>query len=151
MQSVDRQMRLRLGRSILNGFQPRLHGVATGAPIPSYLPIAQVADEILAEEIKGEPLNIVSEVLLGTPATAHILGGCCMGDTPEQGVIDRNHQVFGYSGLYVCDGSVVPSNLSVNPSLTITALAERFCTQFPDHPDLREDRSIQFGPAIKNS
>jgi cholesterol oxidase len=141
MQSVDRQMRLRLGRSILSGFQNGLQGTVTDQPIPSYLPIAQTAGKILAEEIGGEPQNIISEVLLGTPATAHILGGCCMGDSREEGVINRNHEVFGYPGLYVCDGSVIPSNLSVNPSLTITAFSERFCTQFPA---LRDDRKIVF-------
>lgn len=147
MQSVDRQMRLRLGRSLLSGYKTKLQRTTGDAPLPSYLPVAQTANKILAEEIKGEPQNIVSEVLLGTPATAHILGGCCMGDSAQEGVIDRNHELFGYPGFYVCDGSVIPSNLSVNPSLTITALAERFCGQFSDHPDLREDRSIRFGQA----
>jgi cholesterol oxidase len=141
MQSVDREMRFRLGRSILSGFRTELKGAANDQPIPSYLPIAQTAGKMLAEEIKGEPQNIISEVMLGTPATAHILGGCCMGDGPQDGVIDRNHEVFGYPGLYVCDGSVIPSNLSVNPSLTITAMAERFCVQFPA---LRDDRKITF-------
>ena len=141
MQSVDREMRFRLGRSVLNGFRSKLKGAATWEPIPSYLPVAQNACKILAEEIKGEPQNIISEVMLGTPATAHILGGCSMGDSPKEGVIDSNHEVFKYPGLYVCDGSVIPVNLSVNPSLTITAMAERFCVQFPA---LRQDRKITF-------
>jgi cholesterol oxidase len=57
--------------------------------------------------------------------TAHILGGCPMGATPETGVIDGEHRVFGYPGLYVVGGAAVPANLGVNPSLTITAMAER--------------------------
>lgn len=129
MQTVDRQIRLRLGRSILSGLRDSLQGQATDKPIPSYLPVAQEAAKILAEEIHGEAQNVVSEVLLATPATAHILGGCCMGETAEEGVIDSNHEVFGYAGLYVCDGSVLPVNLGVNPSLSITALAERFCAK----------------------
>ncbi len=84
----------------------------------------------MADELHGEAQNVISEVLLGTPATAHILGGCCIGKDPATGVIDERHEVFGYKGLYVCDGSVVPGNLAVNPSLTISALAERFASFF---------------------
>lgn len=131
MQSIDRQMRLRLGRSILNGFREGLVGAATDKPIPSFIPIAQEASKKLALDLKGIPQNVFTEVLLGTPATAHILGGACMASSANDGVIDSNHQVFGHPGLYVCDGSVVPANLGVNPSLTITALSERFASYFP--------------------
>ena len=133
MQSVDRQIRLRLGKSILGGFCIR--GAATDKPIPSYLPAAQKAAGMLAEDIGGEAQNVFSEVVFGTPATAHILGGCCIADSAEHGVVDLNHEVFGYPGLYVCDGSVIPVNLAVNPSLTITALAERFASRLPPNPD----------------
>jgi cholesterol oxidase len=102
----------------------------------------------LSREIAGEPQNIISEVLLRTPATAHILGGACIGDSAETGVIDERHQIFGYPGLYVCDGSVVPGNLAVNPSLTITALAERFASFFERAPTLSAEafaaRQIRF-------
>ena len=94
--------------------------------------VAQAAATLLAKEIDGEPQNIAAEVLFGIPASAHILGGCCVADGPERGVLDEDHQVFGYQGLYVSDGSVVPANLGVNPSLTITALAERFAARFPE-------------------
>lgn len=134
MQSVDHQMRLKLGRSILSLFRLSLQRRPSNAKaddrLPSYMPIANKSADILARLLKGEPQNIFSEVVLGIPATAHILGGCCMGSDSQQGVIDRNHEVFGYKGLYVCDGSVVPVNLGVNPSLTISALAERFAQQF---------------------
>ncbi len=63
--------------------------------------------------------------------TAHILGGAVVADGPEQGVIDHRHEVFGYPGLYVVDGSAVPANLGVNPSLTITALVERAMSWMP--------------------
>jgi cholesterol oxidase len=145
MQSVDQHLRLRLGRSL---FGRGLKDTGTAQAVPSYLPIAQRAAEILAEELDGEPQNVISEVLLRTPATAHILGGCCIGRDAESGVIDEQHQVFGYPGLYVCDGSVVPGNLAVNPSLTISALAERFAAFFPRSPDLSQDeltaRQIRF-------
>lgn len=147
MQQVDQHLRLRLGGAI----RKRLEGAPTDRRVPSYIPIAQHAAEILAQEIDGEPQNVVSEVLLRTPATAHILGGCCIGDSRETGVIDANHEVFGHPGLYVCDGSVIPGNLAVNPSLTITAIAERFATQFEPAPSMSPEalsaREIQFGPA----
>jgi cholesterol oxidase len=127
MQSVDQYLKLGLGRSLFGWV---VRGAPTDKPVPSYLPVAQEAASILAEEIRGEPQNIVSEVLLRTPATAHILGGCCIGDSAENGVIDERHEVYGYPGLYVCDGSVIPGNLAVNPSLTITAMAERFASLF---------------------
>jgi cholesterol oxidase len=130
MQTLDQHMRLRLGRSLLG--KRRLEGRATDKPIPSYLAVAQEAAEILGEELHGEPQNVISEVLLRTPATAHILGGCAISTSPETGVIDARHEVFGHPGLYVCDGSVIPGNLGVNPSLTIAALAERFVEGFAE-------------------
>jgi cholesterol oxidase len=147
MQTVDQHMRLRLGRSLLRPWRA-LRGASTDKPIPSYLPLAQEAAEILAEEIHGEPQNAVAEVLLRTPVTAHILGGCCIGTSPADGVIDVRHEVFGHPGLYVCDGSVIPGNLALNPSLTITALAERFAAAFPPAPGMTPEelaeREIHF-------
>jgi cholesterol oxidase len=146
MQQVDQHLRLRLGGIL----RKRLEGAATERRIPSYLPIAQQAAGILAEELGGEPQNIVSEVMLRTPATAHILGGCCIGDSPETGVIDAAHEAFGHPGLYVCDGSVIPGNLAVNPSLTIAAIAERFAARFEPAPGMTAEalatREIRFGP-----
>ncbi len=148
MQSVDQHLRLRLGRTLLGR---KLADTSRARSVPSYLPIAQQAARILAEELNGEAQNVISEVLLRTPATAHILGGCCIGESAESGVIDERHEVFGYPGLYVCDGSVVPGNLAVNPSLTITALAERFASFFERAPSLDERelaaRAIRFGPS----
>jgi cholesterol oxidase len=60
------------------------------------------------------------------------MGGCVMANSPENGVIDHKGQIFGYKNLYVADGSIVPSNLGVNPSLTITAMAEYILDQFPE-------------------
>jgi cholesterol oxidase len=145
MQAIDQHLRLRLGRSLLGR---RLTDTGTQKAVPAFLPIAQQAAEILADELQGEAQNIISEVLLRTPATAHILGGCCIGKDSHSGVIDERHQVFGYPGLYVCDGSVVPGNLAVNPSLTISALSERFASFFERAEGLSEEaflaRQIQF-------
>ncbi|HET7543301.1 MAG TPA: GMC family oxidoreductase [Polyangiaceae bacterium] len=150
MQAVDQHLRLRLGRSL---FGRGLKDTASARPVPSYLPVAQQAAEILAEELQGEAQNVISEVLLRTPATAHILGGCCIGADATSGVIDEHHQVFGYPGLYVCDGSVVPGNLAVNPSLTISALAERFASGFERAEGLSDQefaaRQLRFSSAVE--
>ncbi|MGH8457238.1 MAG: GMC oxidoreductase, partial [Stenotrophobium sp.] len=80
------------------------------------------------------PLNMLMESAGNLSVTAHILGGAVMATGPEAGVVDINHEVFGYPGLYVVDGSAIPANVGVNPSLTITALAERFGARFPAKP-----------------
>jgi cholesterol oxidase len=85
----------------------------------------------IAHKSNGVPMSPIYEPLLDIPTTAHILGGCCMGDSRETGVIDVHHRVFGYEGLYVIDGSTISANPGVNPSLTITALAERAMSHIP--------------------
>ena len=134
MSADDARIRLRIGRSVLTGFSRGLVAVPSAQPVPSYIPVAQEAAQVASALIGGTPQNTFSEVLLGAPATAHILGGACMASAQDAGVVDTGHEVFGHAGLYVCDGSVVPSNLGVNPSLTIIALAERFAAQFPSAP-----------------
>ncbi len=91
----------------------------------AFMPEATAIAEQVAEKVDGVTMGLATEATLGTPSTAHILGGCCMGDGPDDGVIDARHRVFGYDGLYVVDGSAVSANPGVNPSLTITAMAER--------------------------
>jgi cholesterol oxidase len=78
------------------------------------------------------PASCLPEVIFDTSSTAHILGGCIMAETPEKGVIDFNGCIHGYDNLYVIDGSIIPANLGVNPSLTIAALAEYLMDKFPD-------------------
>ena len=72
-----------------------------------------------------------TEVLFGIPTTAHILGGCVMGENAEQGVIDKDHKLFNYNNLWVIDGSAISANPGVNPSLSITVLAERAMEKIP--------------------
>jgi cholesterol oxidase len=79
----------------------------------------------------GMPFSLITETALNIPTTAHILGGCCMGESAATGVIDAEHRVFGYDGLYVIDGSAISSNPGVNPSLTIAAMAERAAAKWP--------------------
>ena len=85
----------------------------------------------IAEQTGGVAQSSVMEAMANIPTTAHILGGAVIGAGPEAGVVDRDQRVFGYEGLYVCDGSVIPANVGVNPSLTITALAERVMAGIP--------------------
>jgi cholesterol oxidase len=110
------------------GLRTRL---TAGDPPTASLPEASELAERFAHHLDGYVVSLFTETLLGIPSTAHILGGACVGTSPSDGVIDENHQVFGYPGLYVCDGSAMPANPGVNPSLTITAMTERAMSQFP--------------------
>lgn len=99
---------------------------------PAYIPIANEVTERLARKMNGIPLSLIPEAAFNVSTTAHILGGCCMGESSEKGVVDFKGEVFGYPNLFVADGSVVPANLGVNPSLTITALSEYIIDQIPE-------------------
>jgi cholesterol oxidase len=103
-----------------------------GEPNPTYLPVANDAAREMAELLDGEPWGAWNETILDAPTTAHILGGCVVGDSPEAGVIDPYHRLYGYEGLHVADGSAISANLGVNPSLSITALSERAMSFWPN-------------------
>ncbi|MFE5945860.1 GMC oxidoreductase [Streptomyces sp. NPDC056480] len=102
-----------------------------GAPNPTQIEAATKAASLLAEEINGFAGSNVGE-LMGTPLTAHFLGGCPIGADAESGVIDPYHRLFGHPGISVVDGAAVSANLGVNPSLTITAQAERAMSFWPN-------------------
>ena len=126
MRTLEGYIRLKRGRGITTGFAKGLTTELGAGPPPSaFIPEASELADRFAEKLEGLPQTLITETLLGIPTTAHILGGACMGQSAKQGVIDKDHQVFGYKGLYVIDGSAVSANPGVNPSLTITALAER--------------------------
>jgi cholesterol oxidase len=127
MRALEDTLSLELGRNAWTGFRRRLvTRVRDRRAAPcAFLPEAGDLLRRFAAEVNGIPSALVSELVHGAPTTAHILGGCAMADGPTRGVIDRDHRVFGYDGLYVIDGSAVSANPGVNPSLTITALAER--------------------------
>lgn len=97
----------------------------TGKPPSAFVPKARKISERYAKKVNGKPTVLLTETVAGIPTTAHILGGCCMGKDIEEGVIDKNNNVFGYQNMMVCDGSMISANPGVNPSLTITALSER--------------------------
>jgi cholesterol oxidase len=100
-------------------------------PNPTFIPAANEAAEVLAREMGGVAQSNLPEALFNIPATAHILGGAAIGGDPDHGVVDLRQRAFGYRNLLVCDGSVVPANPGVNPSLTIAALAEHAMSHVP--------------------
>ena len=83
----------------------------------------------------GEATSFVLETFAGIPSTAHILGGAVMGKNNSVGVIDKNNQVFGYPNMYIIDGSMISANPGVNPSLSITAIAEHAMSQIISKPN----------------
>jgi cholesterol oxidase len=100
-------------------------------PMPTFIPAANAAAEWLANRTGGIAQSSTTEALMNIPTTAHILGGAVIGHSPEDGVVDSGQRVFGYENLLVCDGAAVPANVGVNPSLTITALAEHAMSEIP--------------------
>ncbi len=105
-----------------------------GEPNPTWIPEGNQAARLVAERLGGHPGGAITE-LADIPLTAHILGGAVLAADPSRGVIDPYHRVFGHPGLHVVDGSAVPANLGVNPSLTITAMAERAMACWPNRGD----------------
>ena len=100
-------------------------------PNPTFIKAANEAAGWLAEHTGGIAQSMVTEAAANIPATAHILGGCAIGSDPSNGVIDSDQRVFGYQNFLVCDGAAMPANPGVNPSLTITAMAERAISKIP--------------------
>ncbi len=98
--------------------------ISTGKAPTAFIPEAKELAEKTADIINGKAFVLSTEALTGIPTTAHILGGAPIGTSVETGVINKNHEVFGYNNMYICDGSAISANPGVNPSLTITAMTE---------------------------
>ncbi|MER5884775.1 GMC family oxidoreductase [Streptomyces sp. NPDC001941] len=128
MQTRDNSLTTRLTRRGLTAEQGH------GAPNPVHIPQGWRAAELLARRIDGFAGTNLGE-LTNRPLTAHFLGGCPIGDGPESGVVDPYHRLYGHPGVSVVDGSAVSANLGVNPSLTITAQAERAMALWPNKGD----------------
>lgn len=125
MQSLDNSLTSYLHRGRLRTRQ------GSGTPNPSWIPLAHDIVRRYAAKIGGSPMMLATD-LAGKPATAHYIGGAVMGLDPSTGVVDPYHRLFGYEGLHVIDGSTIGANLGVNPSLTITAMAERAVALWPN-------------------
>lgn len=133
MQTIDNHTTLRQTRKAYWPFRRILSSRPPDGQgrVPSYIPIANEVARELGQELDAVAQSTLVEVLLDRSVTAHILGGCAIAGSRDEGVVDASFQVFGYPGLYVMDGSVIGANLGANPSLTITALAEYACSQVP--------------------
>jgi cholesterol oxidase len=131
MRTLDGYLRLRPKRGWFSRYRGMRTELAEGEAPAASIPEASELAKRVSEKMHGLTMSMFNESLFNIPSTAHILGGCCMGESQATGVIDTQHRVFGYNGLYVIDGSAVSANPGVNPSLTICALAERAMTFIP--------------------
>jgi cholesterol oxidase len=143
MQTEDNMVRMSLGRHLLTAFRKSMVSQTDQEkPIPTKIDIGHEITRRFARQTNGIPLGSFNESLFNIPMTAHILGGCPIGEDAEHGVIDIDFQAHNYPGLYVVDGSVVPANPGVNPSLTITALAEFAMSKIPPKPGAPSRRPV---------
>jgi cholesterol oxidase len=130
MQSVDNAMTLRARRTRSGRVRLQTEQDAE-RPNPTFIPVANRAAAWLAERIGGIPQSSMTEAVANIPTTAHVLGGAIIGADAASGVVDARRRAFGYENLLVADGATIPANVGVNPSLTITALAEHAMAGVP--------------------
>lgn len=126
MQHLDSTIKLKRGWFNLSS------KLSSGLKPTPFIPMAKTLADRVAKEINGNAFMMSTDILMGSPSTAHILGGSVIGKNISNGVIDADQKVFGYDNMYVCDGSAVSANPGVNPSLTITAMTERVMSKIPD-------------------
>ena len=129
MQALEGHIEMRWERPWFWPFNKML--VSRGDKVPTYIPKANQFARQFAQIAGGSAMSMLPEILFDIPGTAHCIGGCVIAGSPDRGVVDDHQRVFGYRNMYICDGSVLASNLGVNPSLTITALAERAMSFIP--------------------
>lgn len=143
MQTVENRLNLKRGRNFFTLYRK---GLVTEQdshlPIPTIIEAGQYVVERFTKLVDGSAMGSLQELLLDIPTTAHILGGCGIGQDEQTGVINIHHEAFNYPGLYVVDGSVIPANLGVNPSLTITAMAERAMSLIPNKEEVGTIRPL---------
>lgn len=148
MQTEDTIMKLRTGRSLLTLFRRGLISERdANNPVEAEIPAGHAAARAFSEQVNAVPQGAINESLLNIPTTAHILGGVPMGRSAAEGVVNAGCEVHNYPGLYVVDGSIMPANPGVNPSLTIAALAEHAMSGIPPKPGAQVERP----PVLKAS
>jgi cholesterol oxidase len=130
MQTLDNAISLVPKRTLAGGIRLQTEQDPE-RPNPTFIPVANHFAAWLATRTGGIAQSSIMEAVLNTPSTAHILGGAVIAGDPSRGVVDARQRVFGYENLLVCDGSAIPANVGVNPSLTITALAEHALGHVP--------------------
>ena len=126
MQTLDSTLRIKLGK--LTKMKTKKE---EGSKPNAFIPEALTLGKKFGKMVNGIPYANFTDVLLGTPTTAHILGGSVMGENASEGVIDKHCNVFGYKKMMICDGSIISANPGVNPSLTITAITEYAMSKIP--------------------
>src|SRR5690606_33092291 len=136
MQARDNSITTYTKRRLLGG-RKMTTKQGSGEPNPTYIPEAHRAVTERADYMDGFPRGIGTDPI-GIPMTAHLPGGCGIGASPSTGVIDPYQRLYGHEGLHVIDGSAISAHLGVNPSLTITAQAERAVALWPNHGELDE-------------
>lgn len=130
MQSLDNALQMKWSKGLFGGSLKVVNGEES--QVPAYIEVGQDVMNRYAEKTGGTAMNATSEVLFNMSSTAHILGGCPMGKTKDDGVVNDRFEVHGYPNMMVLDGSIIPCNLGVNPSLTITALSEYAMSLVPE-------------------
>jgi cholesterol oxidase len=130
MQSLDNAIAFRAKRGLLGGVSLRTEQDPE-RPNPTYIEGGSRAAQWLASRTGGYAQSMILEALANVPTTAHILGGAVVGGDASRGVVDGGGRLYGYRNFLVCDGSTMPANPGVNPSLTITAMSEHFMSQVP--------------------
>ena len=130
MQTCDNSMKMRLKKWPFN--KSLTIENKGNKKVNAYIPKGQEVMRRFAKKVNAIPQNSTLEILFNVPSTAHILGGCPMGETIEEGVVNKSFEVHGYPDMYILDGSVIQGNLGVNPSYTICALAEYAMEQVPE-------------------
>ncbi|NNH70679.1 GMC family oxidoreductase [Nocardia uniformis] len=138
MQSVDNSITTYTRRGLFGRHMTTKQG--EGEPNPTWIPTGHEVARRVAGKIDGIPTG-GSTALVNIPMTGHFIGGCVIGDSPDTGVVDAYHRLYGHPGLHIIDGSTISANLGVNPSLTITAQAERAVSLWPNkgETDLRPE------------
>jgi cholesterol oxidase len=130
MQTLDNAIAFRPKRGLFGGVSLTTEQDPE-KPNPTFIDVANEAADVLAKKTGGVAQSGLLEALGNIPTTAHILGGAVIGKDPQHGVVDEASRVFGYSNMMICDGSTVPANPGVNPSLTITAMSEYAMSRVP--------------------
>jgi cholesterol oxidase len=151
MQHLDNQIMFKYGRTLSTLFLTRRlkSKRIKGKEAPTNLPVANRAAEVFAQVNGGVALNTTIESIGNLSVTAHILGGCHMGTSAENGAIDASNRLYGHPGILVVDGSAISANVGVNPSLTISAIAERAMSLIP--PKEGEKKPEKKGKAVSHA
>jgi len=131
MQTLDSTLRFK--RNWLGMMRSK---VSTGKKPTPFIPESVKLIKKYSKAVNGVSISFRLETLAGIPSTVHILGGAVMGKTAKDGVIDKNNAVFRYQSMFIIDGAMISANPGVNPSLSITAIAERAMDQIPSKKDL---------------